>query len=105
METLARPGWITSSTYKVEREKGWDEREETGTMGASGRRWMVLTNCFRERRRLVMNLRVRRVTAVLALESAMVGRWKLDAPPRGREGELGAREERGLRAGWRHGKP
>ena len=57
-------------------------------------RWMVLTNCLRERRRLVMNLRVRRVTAVLALESAMVGRWKLDAPPRGREGELGAREER-----------
>ena len=33
----------------------------------------VRTNCFRERRRLVVNLRVRRVTAALAFESAMVG--------------------------------
>ena len=30
---------------------------------------------------------------------------ELDAPPQGGEGELGAREERGLTAGWRHGKP
>jgi hypothetical protein len=47
---------------------------------------MVLTNCFRERRRLVMNLRVRRVTAVLALESAMVGRWSWTRRRRGEGG-------------------
>ena len=95
METLARPGWITSSTYKVEREKGWDEREETGTMGASGRRWMVLTNCFRERRRLVMNLRVRRVTAVLVLESAMVGRWSWTRRRKGERGSWGRERSEG----------
>jgi hypothetical protein len=43
LETLARPGWRTSST-----------------------------NCFRERRRLVMNLRVRSVTAGAAFVSAML---------------------------------
>jgi hypothetical protein len=43
LETLARPGWRTSST-----------------------------NCFRESRRLVMNLRVRSVTAGAAFVSAML---------------------------------
>jgi hypothetical protein len=44
----------------------------------------ALTNCLRERRRLVMNLRVRRVTAAAALESDMAGVGRA-APGRGEE--------------------
>jgi hypothetical protein len=55
-----------------------------------------------------MNLRVRRVTAEVALESAMVEAGRAaageDVEVVEKEEAVAAREGRGLR-GWRHGKP
>ena len=70
METLARPGWITSST-----------------------------NCLRERRRLVMNLRVRRVTAAAAFESAMAAEVAVAAAAAAQEGGGRRRRKRWVLAG------
>lgn len=57
----------------------------------------ALTNCLRERRRLVMNLRVRRVTAAAALESDMAGVGRA-AAGRGEE-RRGEERGRGLAGG------
>jgi hypothetical protein len=68
LETLGRPGWITSST-----------------------------NCLRERRRLVMNLRVRRVTAAAAFESAMAAVGRLLAAEVAVAAAAAAQEDGGRR--------